>query len=80
MADKNWVQKATSNAHGQFRKKAQEHGESTAEYARQEEHAPGKLGKEARLAENLMGLNHKRKKKPSHARRMYPDMKQEHED
>lgn len=28
-----WMQKAFANSHGQFRRKAQQHGESTSEYA-----------------------------------------------
>ena len=56
MASK-WISGATENAHGQFRKKAEKAGMTTAAYAKKEEHAPGKLGSEARLAENLMGLH-----------------------
>lgn len=58
MAKKRWVQKATDNAHGQFRKKAEKAGESTREYAEQEKDAPGKTGKQARLALTLMGMSH----------------------
>jgi hypothetical protein len=53
-----WIASATANAHGQFKAKAQAAGMSTAAFAHKEEHAPGKLGKQARLAETLMGLNH----------------------
>ena len=35
---------------GAFRRAAQRAGESTAEYAQEKQHAPGRLGKEARLA------------------------------
>ena len=35
---------------GAFRAKAQAAGESTQAYAEKEKHAPGKLGKQARLA------------------------------
>ena len=66
---KHWIDKATSNSHGQFAAKAKEAGMSTAAYARKEEHAPGKLGKQARLAEALMGLHKKRK---SAAKKLYP--------
>jgi hypothetical protein len=52
-----FIQKATSKHPGLFRKKAEAAGESTAEYASQEADAPGKLGKEARLAKTLMGLH-----------------------
>lgn len=54
MATKHWMQKATANAHGQFRAKAQRAGMSTLAYAEKEENAPGKLGKQARLAETLI--------------------------
>jgi hypothetical protein len=56
MASK-WISGATENAHGQFRKKAEKAGMTTAAYAKKEEHAPGKLGEEARLAETLMGIS-----------------------
>lgn len=64
-----WVAGATKNAHGQFAAKAKAAGMSTAAYAKKEEHAKGKLGEEARLAETLMGLSHKRKKALG---KMYP--------
>ena len=57
---KKWIQKATSGAHGQFSSKAKAAGESTREFAKKETGAPGKLGKEARLAETLMGMKKKR--------------------
>lgn len=60
MAD--FIAKATSKHKGLFKKKAEAAGESTAEYAAQEHDAPGALGKEARLAQTLMGM-HKGKKK-----------------
>jgi hypothetical protein len=62
MASK-WISGATENAHGQFRAKAQKAGMTTAAYAKKEEHAPGKLGDEARLAETLMGMHHSKKNK-----------------
>lgn len=62
MADKpkrkKWVQSATANSHGQFRRKAEAAGESTREFAEEKANAPGLLGKQARLAKTLMGLNH----------------------
>ena len=58
---KKWIAKATENAHGQFRRKAEAAGESTREFAKEKEHAGGKLGKEAVLAETLMGMHHKSK-------------------
>jgi hypothetical protein len=49
-----WIAGATKNAHGQFAAKAKKAGVSTAAYAEKEKGAPGKLGKEARLAQTLM--------------------------
>lgn len=46
-----WMAKAFANSHGQFKAKAARAGKSTAKFAREKEHAPGKLGKQARLAE-----------------------------
>ncbi len=57
-----WIAGATENAHGQFAKKAHDAGKSTRQYAKEKEHAPGKLGKQARLAETLMGMSHGKKK------------------
>jgi hypothetical protein len=51
-----FIAKATANAHGQFRAKAKRAGMSTAAYAAKEAHAPGRLGKQARLAQTLMRL------------------------
>lgn len=47
---KHWMKKAFANAHGQFKAKAEKAGMSTAAYAEKEKAAPGKLGKQARLA------------------------------
>jgi len=58
----NWIAKATSNSHGQFRAKAKKAGMSTKAYARKEAGKPGKTGKQARLAETLMGMHHKESK------------------
>lgn len=61
---KNWVKAAVpKERRGIFKKKAEEAGESTREFAREKAGAPGKLGREARLATTLMGMSHKRKKK-----------------
>lgn len=72
MADKpkrkKWVQKATENAHGQFRAKAERAGETTREFAREHKDDQGKTGKQARLAMTLMGMSHGGEKKKS---RMY---------
>ena len=61
MAGSHWIKKATANSHGQFRKKADAAGMSTASFAKKEEHAPGLVGEQARLAETLMGLPHGKK-------------------
>lgn len=55
MAEK-WIQKATANAHGQFKAKAHKAGLSTADAAQKWSSKPGKTGKQARLAQTLMGL------------------------
>lgn len=55
---KKWIKQATENSHGQFREKAEHAGKSTAAYAREHEDDSGKLGKQARLAEQLMSMNH----------------------
>lgn len=55
----NFIKKATANAHGQFRRKAEAAGESTREYAEKEKNAKGKTGKQARLALTLMGMHKK---------------------
>lgn len=59
MTQKKWIAAATANSHGQFKAKAQKAGMSTADYAHKMQHAPGKTGKQARLASTLMGLNKK---------------------
>lgn len=64
---KKWIKGATANAHGQFRHKAEAAGMTTREFAKEKENAPGKLGKQARLAETLMGMSHGK----SRAERMY---------
>ncbi len=64
---KKWIKGATANAHGQFRRKAEAAGETTREFAKEKEGAPGKLGKQARLAETLMGMPHGK----SRAEKMY---------
>ena len=58
----NFIKKATANSHGQFRKKAEAAGKTTLEYAKEHAGDKGKLGKQARLAETLIGLGHKKKK------------------
>ena len=61
---KKWIQKAVPAARkGVFKEKAERAGMSTREYAAKEEGASGALGKEARLAKNLMGMNKSKKSK-----------------
>ena len=52
-----FIKKATANAHGQFRAKAEAAGESTREFAKEHEHDSGKTGKQARLALTLMSMH-----------------------
>lgn len=59
---KKFIKAATANAHGQFREKAERAGMSTAAYAEKEKNAPGKLGKEARLAKTLMSFHHPKRR------------------
>lgn len=54
---KNWIAGATAGAHGQFKAKAKKAGMSTHAYAEKEKDAPGKTGKQARLALTLMGMH-----------------------
>lgn len=63
MTKKMFIQKATENAHGQFKAKAEAAGMSTKEYAENHKHDTDKTGKQARLALTLMGLSHKKETK-----------------
>jgi hypothetical protein len=58
---KKWIQKGASKHPGLFAEKAKRAGETTREYAAQEKHAGGKLGKEANFALNAMGAAKKKK-------------------
>jgi hypothetical protein len=58
---KKWIKKATEDAHGQFRKKAEAAGETTRAFAAQHADDPGKTGQQARLARNLMAAAGKRR-------------------
>lgn len=53
---KNWIAGAIKKP-GAFKAKAKAAGESTAAYAAEKAKAPGKLGKQARLAQTLMKMN-----------------------
>jgi hypothetical protein len=45
---------------GSLKRAAKRAGKSTAEFAKENEHSPGLLGKRARLAEVFMHANHNR--------------------
>jgi hypothetical protein len=60
---KKWMQAESSREEhagtkGSFSSAAARAGKSTAEYAEEKQHAPGKLGKRARLAKAFMGARH----------------------
>jgi hypothetical protein len=67
---KKWIQSATKNSHGQFRRKAEAAGESTKEFAIEHKSSGGTLGKQANLALNLMGASGAIKK-PKHKSKLY---------
>lgn len=52
-----WIKEAVGGKPGVFKAKAKAAGKSTSEFAAEKAGAPGKLGKEARLAGTLMGMN-----------------------
>ena len=62
MAKKKWIAKATAGAHGQFAAKAKAAGKTTREFASEKSGASGTLGKQARLAQTLMGMHHQKEK------------------
>lgn len=70
---KKWMKKAFSNAHGQFKAKAEKAGESTKEFAQDHEHDSGKTGKQARLAE--VGMAAHKQKGHSRVKAMYGNKK-----
>jgi hypothetical protein len=60
MAKKKWVKEAIPKSHeGRLREKAERVGETTRQFAREHEHDSGKTGEQSRVAETLMGMNHK---------------------
>ena len=64
MAKKNWVRQAVPESRrGVFRAKAEAAGKSTREFAAEHKGDSGTLGKEARLAQTLMGMSKTRKSK-----------------
>ncbi len=58
-AKKKWIQKADIKA-GAFTKKADAAGKSVPEFAAEKSGAPGKLGKEARLAQTFSKMRGKK--------------------
>ena len=65
-AKKKWIKDAVPKSHeGKFSAKAERAGESTHEYAEEEKHAGGTLGKEANLALTFEGMRHGKKKSRS---------------
>lgn len=72
MAKKNWIKKAVpEKRRGVFKAKAEAAGKTTREYAAEKADAPGALGKEARLAQTLMGM---KKRKPMYDHPKSKDM------
>jgi len=59
-----WIQSAIKHP-GSFSREAEKAGKSTAEYAREEKDAPGKLGRRARLALTLRRFRHGGKRRSS---------------
>ena len=57
--DEHWIEHAHLNK-GSFGKKAKAAGMSTSKYAKKEEHAKGKTGKQARLAETFSKMRGKK--------------------
>jgi hypothetical protein len=57
--NKHWIQKAIKHP-GSFSAEAKRAGKTTAEFAEENQDAPGILGRRARLAETLMGLRKKK--------------------
>lgn len=80
---KRWIKSATAGAHGQFKAKAEHAGESTRAFAEEHKGDSGKTGKQARLAETLMGMHHAKAEpgsegKPEMASRLYGKKKVSH--
>ena len=60
MKKKKWIQ-ALKIDEGAFSEKAKEAGKTTAQYAEEKADAPGKLGKQARLAKTFSKMRRKKK-------------------
>lgn len=70
MAKEKWMQKASEKMEekgtkGSFTRAAKKAGKSVAEYAKEEEHAPGKMGMKARFAERAQKVARKKKRSSS---------------
>lgn len=60
--NKNWIKQAVPKARrGVFKAKAEAAGQSTAAFAKKHDGDKGTLGKQARLAETLIGMGAKKK-------------------
>lgn len=69
MADsRKWIDGAIKRP-GAFKAKAEAAGKTTREFAAEKADAPGRLGRQARLAETLMGMN--KSKSESRSERWY---------
>ena len=64
-----WMAKAFSNAHGQFKAKAERAGETTRQFAEEKKDAGGLVGKQANLA--LAGINAHHGKPKSRGEKWY---------
>ena len=72
---KKWMKKATENAHGQFKAKAEAAGESTLEFAHGHDKGSSTTAKHARLAEVLIGSHKKHKSSGHMIKSMYGNKK-----
>lgn len=71
---KRWIKDVVSKHPGVFSAKAEKAGKSTAEFAEEKSDAPGKVGRQARLAQTLMSLHKGRSDKAkSRMGKMYKD-------
>lgn len=65
-----WIKGAIKHP-GAFKAKAERAGKSTAAFAREHAGDSGTLGKQARLAQTLMGMKHKSKSNDERAKARY---------
>jgi hypothetical protein len=71
MKSRKWIQGAIKPENkGKFKAKAEAAGKTTREFSEEKSSAPGKIGRQARLAETLMGMH-----KKSRNARWYGDKK-----